>query len=254
MRHLALAGMLLLALILPAAADGPPDVARIAEQILAPTVRIDSADGGQCSGTIVYSQRDQASGDVTTYILTARHCIKGSERRAFTISMPVYDKATRRVGARTYEATLKGQSYTADVALLVLRDRDTWFEGVVKLAPEDVMLYQGEDTWAAGYALGLEIAMTRGFFGGVQTVAFPDANVDSDYYRGSTLGAFGNSGGPLFHRNADGDYEQIGISSATVPAFFFVNMFVTLPDIYRFLAYAAPEVVGKPALPLGGPR
>ena len=45
-------------------------VGRIQTDMVAPSVRIND----NCSGTLVFSQRDPETGHATTYVLTAAHC------------------------------------------------------------------------------------------------------------------------------------------------------------------------------------
>lgn len=229
----------------PALAEMPKELVQLQQQVLSLTVRIDH----DCSGQVIWSKRDEKSGNVRTLILTAAHCVPKGDTKLYDVAFPVYDKRNRLIMEQVYPARYFGKSIKADVALLELKDKDTWFERTVKIAPADVTLYQGEDIISAGYPRARELTITSGLLGPI--VETNELNgVPREYYRGTPNLAGGSSGGGLYHKNAAGDWELIGINSATIPASFFMSLFLPVEQIAGYLRVAVPEVVGaKPPPP-----
>lgn len=215
-------------------------------QILDPTVLLELDEGGKCSGELVYSGRDTKTGEVTTLVLTAKHCAQHSENLADVI-VPHYDRTLRKVSYVGYKATVRGRSSSADIALYELQDRDTVFDNLVRLAPKDTTLEIGEPTWAVGFSLGLEKTVTEGLLGPLQTVG------DNEWLRATSDIAPGNSGGGLYHKNDAGDFELIGVTVVSAGSASFVTGSVPISEIQKYLAVALPKSdVGIPSF--GGPR
>lgn len=219
----------------PALAD-----AKMQEQMFSPSVQIDE----NCSGTIVYSKRDDKTGKVETLILTAKHCLTGADRE-YRVKVPVYQNNVI-VKHDSFVATVKGVSYKADLGLLVLRDTQTFFDKPAKLAGADVAISMGDPVWTVGYPLGLALTVTEGLFGSVESLVMQGKT--GQYYRATPNAAPGNSGGALYHKNAAGDYELIGVTSAGVMQFFFMIFYTPAADIADYLKIAlpaAPAIAGK---------
>jgi len=224
-------------------AEMPKDLLQLQVQVLTPTVRI----GNACSGQLVYSKRDEKSGDVRTLVLTAAHCTPEGGKSLYSIIIPVYDAKNRLVLEKTYPAKFVAKAFKADAALLELKDKGTWFDGLARIAPADTQLFQGEAIIAAGYPKALELTVTTGLLGPLVETNELDGEL-REYYRGTPNLAGGSSGGGLYHKNASGDWELIGISCATFPTAFFMSLFLPIENIHAFLRTAAPEVV-KAATP-----
>jgi hypothetical protein len=160
------AGMLALAVLCAAGMSQAADRAeleKLQKQVLGVTAQLN----GNCSGTIIYSDRDKESGEVTTLILSAGHCAinKDSDQR---IEIPVY-QSNEIVKRDSYVGRVYGVYYSADLSLWRLKDKQTFFPNVAKLAPEKPALMMGEDVWTVGYPLGGVLTITRGLFGSVET-------------------------------------------------------------------------------------
>lgn len=125
------------------------ELEKLQKEVLGVTVQLN----GNCSGTVIYSNRDKVSGEVTTLILSAGHCAidKDSDQR---IEFPVYQD-NEVVKRDAYVGKIEGVYFKADLSLWKLKDHQTFFPNVAKLAPEKPTLLMGEDVWTVGYPLGL---------------------------------------------------------------------------------------------------
>ena len=88
------------------------ELAKLQKEVLGVTVQLN----GNCSGTVIYSNRDKVSGDVTTLILSAGHCAidKDSDQR---IEFPVYQD-NEIVKKDAYVGKVFGVYFIADLSLL----------------------------------------------------------------------------------------------------------------------------------------
>lgn len=222
-----------------------PELEKVQQQMLSPVVQLNRS----CTAFLYKSKRDDKTGEVKTLLLTARHCVTDSPDRIMTIYVPVYQH-NRIVKEDGYRATVLGQYYKGDVALLQLTDKQTFFANIVKLAAGDVDLNEGEDTWVVGYPLALTRTMTRGMFSGREYLELLTAGKDDEYFRSTPQVAPGNSGGPLFHQNAAGDYEVIGLVTASVHSSDFINFETPINVIQDYLKIADPPDV-KPVTAAG---
>lgn len=218
------------------------DLKKMADQMFSPTVQINK----NCSGSVVYSKRDDKTGKVETIILTAKHCLDAEAE--YTVNVPVYQNNVV-VKHEAFVATRRGVSYKSDLGLLVLRDTQTFFEKTAKLAPADVPLTMGEEVWTVGYPLGLALTVTQGLFGSAETLV--DGKPEQ-YYRATPNAAPGNSGGALYHATASGDYELIGVTSRGAMQFFFVVFYVRAAEIEEYLKVAVPGLYPVPAASVVG--
>src|SRR5437868_7306487 len=117
------------------------DLEKLQREVLGITVQLN----GNCSGTVIYSNRDKVSGEVTTLILSAGHCAidKDADQR---IEFPVYQD-NELVKKDAYVGRIEGVYFKADLSLWKLKDKQTFFSNVAKLAPEKPTLLMGEDVW-----------------------------------------------------------------------------------------------------------
>lgn len=87
------------------------DLAKLQKEVLGVTVQLN----GNCSGTVIYSNRDKESGEVTTLILSAGHCAidKDADQR---IDFPVYQD-NEVVKRDAYVGKILGIYFNADLSL-----------------------------------------------------------------------------------------------------------------------------------------
>jgi hypothetical protein len=209
-----LAAVLFVAFFGAAANADTISLSKLATQVQKPSVQILMADGGACSGTIVMSSRDSKTGIVKTAVLTAEHCVKETPYRNFEIVFPVYNKDGLVVEKNIYLGEVGKQgSDTNDLAIITLKDTATFFgDYVAKVAARLTNPQFGEQVWTSGYALGRDLGVTEGRFNSREEFNFPDNSHETTFFRASPPIAPGNSGGGMFHLNASGDFELIGVS------------------------------------------
>lgn len=218
------------------AASGP-ELDKMQQQMFSPTVQLN----GNCSGTVVWSKRDEKSGEVATYILTAKHCVSNQNEDQFA-DVPVYHD-NLLVKKERYIARVHGLFFNADIGLFRLKDKQTLFERVAKLAPAKPALKMGEDVWTVGYPLGWSLTVTEGLFGVIEVSDFDKPG--QEYYRATPDITGGNSGGGLYRKNGAGDYELIGITTAGARGLPFIALYTPIGKVHEYLKVALPEAVGE---------
>lgn len=207
-------------------------------QMLSPVAQLNRT----CSTTLVQSKLDK-EGDVSTIFLTAKHCTDGSKLHQ-EVYIPVY-KNNRLIREDLYRAVVDREDYRSDLATVKLLDTDTVFGNVATVAEVDVPLVEGEPVWTIGWSAGKSRTMTSGVFGNRESLPFPSPTVETEYFRATSAIVGGNSGGSLFHKNAETEnYELIGVTSAGRRDANFMGYYVTIDDIRKFLKIAAPEGFG----------
>lgn len=225
----------------PALAADAVELGKMQGQMFGHTVQLDK----NCSGSVIYSKRDEVSGKVSTLILTAKHCVDGDAKKEYEVNFPVYQN-NRIVKTDSFKALVKGQYYKADLALLELRDTQTFFKDVAKIEKADATFLMGEDIWTVGYPLGLAMTVTDGQFGSLETFNYPTSGME--YLRATPNIAPGNSGGAAYHKGQDGNYYLIGVTTAGFQGFPWINLYTPLSAIHEYLKVAAPDAIGlKPA-------
>jgi len=217
------------------------ELPKMNEQMFIPSVQLgNNSKDGFCSGTLISSERDQVSGDVETFILTAKHCVT-DQKDGSDISVIIhnYNDSNREINAVDYKATVYGKSYKSDLALVKLKDKDTFFKTTAKIAPKDAKLQFGQDVWVVGYPLGLSQTITSGVLGRVEAVdAFSEISNSKEFYRSTPDIAPGNSGGAMFQKNAKGDYEVIGVATGAIRGFSYINFYSPIEEINEYLSVA----------------
>lgn len=218
---------------------------KMQKQMIGLTAQLD----GNCSATLIHSKRDAASGDVLTVFLTAKHCVSGL-KTDLRIDVPAYQK-NRVVKRESYVARVRGEWYNGDLALIELKDKQTWFETVAKIAPAEPEIQIGDPVWTVGYPKGWSLTITDGMFGAIETQDFDKPG--TEYYRATPDIAGGNSGGGFWHINKAGDYELIGATAARARSDSFIGLYARVSDIYEYLKVALPDALPKslPASPKG---
>lgn len=194
---------------------------------------------GNCSATLVYSKRDDVSGDVTTVFLTAKHCVAG-DKSDMKIELPVYQK-NRVVKRDSYVARVRGEWFAGDLALVELKDKQTFFPAVAKIAPSEPEVAIGDAVWTVGYPLGWSLTITNGMFGAIETQGYDKPG--TEYYRATPDIAGGNSGGGFWHLNKAGAYELIGVTAARSRSDSFIGLYTRVADIHTYLKVALPDAV-----------
>lgn len=211
------------------------DLTKMQAQALAMTAQLN----GNCSATLIYSDRDKKSGDVQTVFLTAKHCIQSKEAVQY-LDLPVYQNG-RVVKRDRYTAKVKGQHFRYDLALVELLDKETWFEATATLYKGKDVPAMGSPVITVGYPLGLQLTVTQGLFGSLETLDFPKTG--TEYYRATPDIVGGNSGGAMYLVTEKGDYEIIGVSAAGHRSYTFISLYVPTYAIHEYLKVALPSVV-----------
>lgn len=217
------------------------DLDKMREQMFAVTAQLN----GNCSSSLIYSDRDEKSGEVSTVFLTAKHCVAG-EKSDMTIDIPVYQD-NRVVKKDRYVARVMGEWYKGDLALVKLRDTRTLFDKPAHIAAADPGLIMGQDVWTVGYPLGMGLTVTKGLFGSLETNDFDKPG--TEYFRATPDIAGGNSGGAMYRITTGGDYELIGVTAARARSDSFIGLYTSIFDIHEYLKVALPDAVKEPSKP-----
>lgn len=212
------------------------DLEKLQTQALGVTAQLN----GNCSATLIHSDRDKESGKVTTIFLTAKHCVDGKQVVHY-LDLPVYQDG-RVVKRDRYTAKLRGKHFKSDLALVELLDRQTFFAKTAKISSEGTVPSMGSPVVTVGYPLGLQLTVTAGLFGSLETLDYPKPG--TEYFRATPDVVGGNSGGAMYRITDSGDYELIGVTSAGHRAFTFIALYTPLEAIHEYLKVALPSVVG----------
>jgi len=209
------------------------------DQVFEPSVQIGADGKGFCSGEIISSERDAISGDVSTIILTAKHCVKDDPKDTiYQIMKAKYDEKNRKVGVDVYLAEVLGQSYKSDLALIRLRDKDTLFIKTATVAPRDTKLEFSQKVSVIGYPVGGSMTYTDGYLGFVEDGFFKDISTSGQFYRATPDTAPGSSGSSMFTQNKTGAYEIIGTLTGGMRGFSYINLYTPIEEINDYLDVA----------------
>jgi S1-C subfamily serine protease len=232
-----LAAVAVLCLASIAHAQDPVAAKKLWDQVAAPTAKLSNS----CTAEIIYSNRDQRTGKVETLVLTAKHCVDTAKPGdTQTVDVTSYDGRLNAVKVTSYLADVAGKAAASDVALLRLRDKETYFEKVIALESAEAPLLFGEDVIAVGYPRAMALTLTRGALGPIDRINV--TGQEHGYLRSSTDIAPGSSGGGLYHIAADGDWKLIGIATAGVTSAPFMTFFTSIDEIEAYLKVAAPQI------------
>ncbi|MGN6773174.1 MAG: S1 family peptidase [Rhizobiaceae bacterium] len=201
---------------------------------------------GLCSGSVIESKRDEKTGDVTTLVLTAKHCTDSVDERMQVISYD-HSKDNREIKQNVWKAKVCGRSWKSDLALIKLDDKQTFFEKTAKVAEKGIALNFGDDVDLVGYPSGLGLTWTTGKLGYVEDthgLAFDDVSQSTEFYRATPMMTGGSSGSPLFYKDADGTYKIIGV--LTGGALQYLGFYTPVEEINAYLDTAL-EGCGLPS-------
>lgn len=188
-------------------------------QTIDPAVQI----GDYCSGTIVKSARDQASGEVETVILTAKHCV--SDTKVVDV-VRVNHKNMREIGKTVYRGDVS-TCWSSDIATVTLRDKDTWFPATARIAKDEPSY--GDEVVSVAFPKGRSLTITEGRLGYIEEVPF-FATKSNEFYRATPDIIGGSSGAPLFVKSETG-YEVVGVTTGGYRDNTFMNYFTPLNEI-----------------------
>lgn len=210
------------------------DLPKMQEQMFEPSVQL----GKFCSGTLIYSDRDDETGKVNTIVLTAKHCVEKVDER-LQIMFQNYNKSNRQVSETGYDAKVIGISYKSDLALIKLNDQDKLFT-VAKVAPKETgeSLLFGQDVYSVSYPMGGSKTFTVGSLGRVEVIPpFETISNTAEYYR-ATPDIFAGSSGSAMFQNTTGDYELIGVLTGGYGRVTFMNLYTPIEEIHDYLDVA----------------
>jgi S1-C subfamily serine protease len=211
--------------------------AKLEAEVFEPSVKLVS-DDGMCSGTVIYSDRAKVSGDASTYVLTAKHCVT-KVGQTFEVQKAEYDKGLNQTRTVSYPAVALGTSFLSDLALLKLDDKTHVWPNVAKWAPEGTTLEYNEPVLITAYPAGASMTTTYGNLGYVEKVPqLADVSQSTRFQRATPDIAPGSSGGAIFVKNEAGDYLLIGTTTAGLRGFSFINMFTPLDEVQAYLKVA----------------
>ena len=222
-------------------------VERMHKEMLYAVVRI-RAGNVIGSGTVLFSAKDK-QGAYHTYVLTNHHVVDGliSVKREWNptlkrridqevlgrprVEIFQYVNLSQQVGMVATEAEIVAYDGREDLALLRLRDTERPAPFVAKLLPRkeitNVHLY--DEIWACGAAMGHAPIITQGH------IAYENEIIENyEYWLGTALTIFGNSGGAVFRPSARG-YEFIGVPSRIV-----VSAAFGAPDAITHMGFFIP--------------
>lgn len=212
----------------------------LVDQVRAPVVRLDA----YCSGTIISSKRDDKTGKVATYVLTAKHCVKDDDKSMVPIAKDQYD-GIKKNGKSISDGDVFGQSYKSDLALVKLRDEKDLFENVAEVASRDINLQYGQAVIVEGFPLGLGQTETEGKLGYLeQQDAFNDISQSRMFYRATPDTAPGSSGSGMFTFD-NGKYKLIGVLTGGYPRASYINYYTPVTEINDYLETALSDVFKK---------
>ena len=209
----------------------PLDAIRFQAEVVGPTVMLKG-----CTGSVIYSSAESG-----TYVLTARHCVKGVEAGEMTVTVPIFDKDLRRIRDEVYYAKVEMSAFYTDLALLKLMDVDRVFPVVAKVSPLSTQLSLGEAVWLAGYPGMLAMLITEGMLGPQERLSFSGWPTSKEWQRASVSVVGGNSGGALWHVGKDGSYEVIGVVTGGIQGTL-ISVFETRRAIHDFLKRLPADV------------
>lgn len=190
-------------------------------------------DDGSCSGVTLSSTRDAQTNEVTTRILTAKHCVK--DKKFGFIPIKKFDKEGRLLSETRIGYDLERQDTQSDLAIITLRDKENVYP--VSTVAQEQKVFEGDKVFVIGYPAGLARLMTDGYL--ATQFVVPERGEDfgeplHNVFVASPDIFYGNSGGGLYQM-IDNNYELIGITSIKHNQMDHFGGYVGLEDINRFV-------------------
>lgn len=207
---------------LPAATESV-DLGPEANAIMKPIVRV-STGYATGSGTILYSEDREDTGEFQTYILTNHHVVDDAihvikkwdslegkyisreENDQVTVELFLYLRGGKTVVAQPIQADIMAHDADEDLALLRL-DYPIQIEHVAPILPAGRDLRMLEPCWAAGCSLGVDPIVTTG-----RITDLEELIEHKPYVMASADIIWGNSGGAVFILH-DGRFHFAGVPS-----------------------------------------
>jgi len=184
------------------------------KEIVEPTVQLNY----NCSGTIIRSTRDDETGKVSTYVLTAKHCTANTGDPGY-VQMFEFDKRWKRIEERRIFSNVFGQYYKHDLAIIKLKDEERLFKNVAKIAPADFIPGLFQQVKVVGYPLALaKVVSDDGSFVETMDFSFRGMDGEKEFQVFDAHVAGGNSGGGIF-AEIDGEWQLIGVTSMGASVF-----------------------------------
>lgn len=198
----------------------PTEVQQRQSQMLNPTVRVELTQGSG-SGTVIHSS------DKGTFIITNHH-VAGEKDNTVQVRFWLLNGKGETVLSVLRDAKVVAHDADADLSLLRLADTEFRAESIATIAAETDLLQPTESVYVCGAALGLRAHCTTGLLSLVEAQLMGRTHIAM-----SAPTIFGNSGGALYHKGANGRFEYIGTVRAIAMAGFGTPITTT--------AYAIPN-------------
>lgn len=222
-------GLMALTIIPGLAADQ-----KFTDEVLTPAVQL-TTEGGACSGTVIFSDRNRATGDTATFILTAKHCVR-AKGQAYSALKTEYDDELQETRTVVYPGVVWGISTASDLAIIKLDDETHVWPTVATVAPKGTVLEYNEPVVIAAFPGALSMTTTYGNLGYIEKIAqLSDVSQSTKFQRATPGIAPGSSGGSMYVQNEAGDYLLIGTATAGYRAATFINMFTPMSEIQEYL-------------------
>lgn len=203
----------------------------VQKQMMEPVVLL----GRHCSGVIISSELTE--GAVATQVLTAKHCVKGTD----VVTLDMFDEESGALVSTLQQYYDVERSGPKDLALIKLRDTKTIYP-TVSIA-NSIKLETGDETYVVGWPFGKYKMLTKGLYQSIVRDPYDKDDKEPDtFILASAPVAGGNSGGALFQKTPHG-YEVIGITSMSAQRVGFpqMSLWVPLSDIQDFLKIEPKE-------------
>lgn len=230
----------MLAGLLVATTVGAMDLDKLQNEVLGSTAQLNNS----CTAQLIYSDRDKETGKVETLLLTAKHCVESTPNVEQRVEFPVYQNM-RVVKKEQYLGTVAGMYYKGDLALVKLKDQNTFFPNVVNIADKATQIRMGEDVVTVGYPLGRGLTVTEGLFGALEVDPGFGESMGKEFFRATPDIAGGSSGGGMYRMTDKGDFELIGTVTGGYPKASFINFYTPVEVINEYLEVAVPKLYIK---------
>lgn len=183
-----------------------PDPDRLTRQMLLPSVQL-NGDDTVGSGTLVYSRKNDKTGDVESYVLTAFHVVRNiladtptARRDGIAITIYQDDKQLEARG------DMVANRPSIDVALLKLRGKKVYKHVAGVLTTEEA---KQVDVWDPVYAIGCPLGNDPIHARG-EISSMRNELSGSNYWMINAPTYFGNSGGGVY---MGGNHKLAGVFS-----------------------------------------